>query len=199
MYTAYTYLWSGNTIDETRFFLEIQGMAKQVGPFYITGCYDNVCWYRMDGKYYARMKSSLTRKRVKTDRAFTKTMHNATLLGQASKSASYLYKQLPKDERKHSYYRELTGKALLLLREGKTNEEVIVILNGSSSHCKKETSTKKSFADELLKRVFDSVLPDNDIDSSFSYVSERKQQPKKPAKANDPPILIDVHAIPGES
>jgi hypothetical protein len=37
-------------------------MAKQIGDIKITGTYDNVTYYKMDGEYYARSKSSLTGK-----------------------------------------------------------------------------------------------------------------------------------------
>jgi hypothetical protein len=37
-------------------------MAKQVDDIKITGTYDDVTNYKMDGQYYARMKSSLTGK-----------------------------------------------------------------------------------------------------------------------------------------
>lgn len=51
----------------------------------------------MDGKYYVRAKSSLTRKRGRKDPAFKKTMHNAAILANASKIASALYKELKAD------------------------------------------------------------------------------------------------------
>lgn len=32
-------------------------MAKQRGPHYITGTYNGICFYRMDGRYYAGGKA----------------------------------------------------------------------------------------------------------------------------------------------
>src|ERR1019366_6875840 len=99
-------------------------MAKQVGDIKIIGCIDNIQFYKMDGKYYARMKSSLTGKRVKQDKAFALTMVYASMLGMASKIASSVYRLIPKKTREHRYFRKLTGKANRLLKEGISVQEV---------------------------------------------------------------------------
>jgi hypothetical protein len=38
-------------------------MAKQAGAIFIEGSFDDLCFYRMDGKYYVRMKAPLVPKR----------------------------------------------------------------------------------------------------------------------------------------
>lgn len=93
-------------------------MAKQVGPVFITGTIGDICFYRMDGVYYARMKSSLNSKRVKKDPKFRRTMEYAGLMGQASKIAAGVYRLLPEDKRKHTLYRAMTGQALRMLKDG---------------------------------------------------------------------------------
>lgn len=93
-------------------------MAKQIGPVFITGTISDICFYKMDGQYYARMKSSLSGKRVKKDPKFRRTMEYATLMAQASKIASGIYRLLPAEERKHALYRKMTGQALRMLKEG---------------------------------------------------------------------------------
>lgn len=93
-------------------------MAKQVGPVFITGTIGDICFYKMDGEYYARMKSSLTGKRVKKDRKFRRTMEYAGLMGQASKIAAGVYRLLPEDKRKHTLYRVMTGQVLRMLKDG---------------------------------------------------------------------------------
>jgi hypothetical protein len=98
-------------------------MAKQEGPFFITGTIGPVCFYRLYEEYYARTKSSLDRTRVKSDPSFAKTMVYAGLLKEASVLASSLYRNLDKDKRKHALYRQLTGKAIRLLKEGKSIAE----------------------------------------------------------------------------
>ncbi len=104
-------------------------MPKQCGPIQITGTIDNVCFYKMDGVYYARMKSSLTRKRVLKSAAFRRTRAHAATLGEASKIASRIYRLIPKAQRKHTLYREMTGKAIYLLREGKDKKVVFQSLS----------------------------------------------------------------------
>ncbi|MCF6405666.1 hypothetical protein L3C95_22365 [Chitinophaga filiformis] len=104
-------------------------MAKIVGsvpPF--IGTRDNVTIYLMNGEYIARTKSSLTGKRVKKDPIFARTMEWAGRLKQAARIASFVYKQMPVDERVYKQYREITGKAMTLLKEGFDTEDVITML-----------------------------------------------------------------------
>lgn len=93
-------------------------MPKQKGPVYYTGTRGDACFYKMDGQYYVRRKSTLSGKRVKRDKAFTLTRVYADLLGQASRLAAAVYRCLPREERKHAQYRTMTGEALKMLKEG---------------------------------------------------------------------------------
>ncbi len=93
-------------------------MAKQSGPVYITGTYNGICFYKMNGAYYARQKSSLSGKRVKKDKAFTLTMVYAGIFGQASEIAGEVYRSLDGKQRKHALYRAMTSRANKLLKEG---------------------------------------------------------------------------------
>lgn len=99
-------------------------MAKQHGPLFITGTVSGICFYQMDGKYYARRKSSLSRKRVKRDPAFARTMAYANLMGRASRLAAEVYRELPRAQREHALYRAMTGQALKLLKQG-VNEAAV--------------------------------------------------------------------------
>ena len=58
------------------------GMAKQMGALQIRGTVGGICFYKMEGMYYARTKSSLSGERVKTDPAFEETMRYAKQMGQ---------------------------------------------------------------------------------------------------------------------
>ena len=99
-------------------------MSKQCGPVYITGTVKGICYYRMNGKYYARRKSTLSRKRVKKDRAFALTRKYAELLGAASSIAAQVYRLLPKAQKQLSLYRAMTGMAMGMLKQGVSEEEV---------------------------------------------------------------------------
>lgn len=155
-------------------------MAKQLGPYFITGSYYNLCFYEMQGRYFLRMKSSLSRKRVKSDPAFAKTMFYANLLGNAAKIASIVHRSLPKDKKEKGLYRKLTGKAMQWLKEGFDVEQVIILLRefvAPQPIPKKETATDKeptanryAFADAVIAGL--AIEPCEDeaiIINSFCY------------------------------
>src|ERR1035437_4277598 len=136
-------------------------MAKQLGPKFIKRqCSCNLQFYYMEGKYYVRKKSSLTGKRVKKDKKFRLTMLYAGILAQASKIASSVYRQIPKEERKHPYFRTLTGMAQKLLRKGVSAEEVYQQLYDQTFPPKPELmlveqpKSQSNFAEEVLKHIF---------------------------------------------
>lgn len=93
-------------------------MSKQRGPVYFTGTVDGICYYKMNGKYYARRKSTLSRKRVRRDPAFARTRRNAELLGQASRVAAGIYRLLPRAQKKLDLYRAMTGQAMAMFKKG---------------------------------------------------------------------------------
>ncbi len=137
-------------------------MAKQIGPIKLRGCYGNICFYKMDGEYYARQKSSLDRKRVKRDPAFRETMRYSGIFGRASKLASAVYKTLLQEEKASGLFKSLTGRAMQLLSGGKTEKEVLEVLQAPKVEIspapavakKKNSTSKDSFADEVLLLVF---------------------------------------------
>jgi hypothetical protein len=127
----------------------------------------------MEGKYYVRKKSSLTGKRVKKDKKFRLTMLYAGILAQASKIASSVYRQIPKEERKHPYFRTLTGMAQKLLRKGVLAEEVYEQLYQHTFPPKpvlkvvEQPTTQSNFAEEVLKRIFSVPGKEQEIKKSI--------------------------------
>lgn len=103
-------------------------MAKQAGPVYLTGTVGMVCFYKMQGKYYARLKSSLTGRRVKKDPAFRRTMENANILGEASRIASAVYRSVAPEEKNRQLYRTMTGMAIRLLKQNISPIRALAIL-----------------------------------------------------------------------
>lgn len=134
-------------------------MAQQDGPLYITGTIDNLCFYEMEGKYYVRIKSSLTGQRVKRDPAFRRTRENADLLGKASRLASGVYRRLPAEQRKRSCYRQMTGKALRLLHSGKPVEEVLTYLEQEFLGMKDEVISSTAVPPSPAKPRLKIILP----------------------------------------
>jgi hypothetical protein len=100
-------------------------MAKWVGegkpPF--TGTVDCVTVYQLpDQKWYVRMRSSITAKRIKKDKVFAGFRRSSVRMKDASPIASKVYAQLPVKEFK--LFREMTGKALLGLKAGLSVAEI---------------------------------------------------------------------------
>jgi hypothetical protein len=101
-------------------------MAKQAGPLYLLGTIDDITFYKMEGQYFARKKSSLNKKRFRTDPHFKRSRVAAGRFGEASKLASTIYWQLPKEARGKGVVNRITGQVGRLLKEGKSKEEVIL-------------------------------------------------------------------------
>ncbi|NII28108.1 hypothetical protein HB364_23700 [Pseudoflavitalea sp. X16] len=98
-------------------------MAKQLGPIFLECTFDDLTFYKMDGKYYARKKSRLTREKVLKHPAFENTRFYAGQLACASQIASSIYKELPLYWRQFWMYRSFTGEALTMLNTGYTAQD----------------------------------------------------------------------------
>ena len=141
-------------------------MAKQAGPFFITGTIDQICFYRMDGSYYARAKSSLDGKRVKKDPAFRETMRYAELMGKASSIASIAYRDLPDKQKVKGLFRKLVAQAIRLLKENKTAKEIVELLKPNKVkkitvpgvRKKERTVENVLFAEKILSGLFGEVI-----------------------------------------
>jgi hypothetical protein len=103
-------------------------MAKQIGAIKIVGTIADITFYRLEGQYYARLKSSLTGKRVKKDPRFKRTMESAYRLGRGSQLASKVYRSLPKAEQVYALYKELKSIAVKALKEGHSEMKVVELL-----------------------------------------------------------------------
>jgi hypothetical protein len=143
-------------------------MAKQAGDIKLTGCIHNLQFYKMDGKYYVRKKSSLTGRRVKTDKAFTLTMAYADLLKMASPIASKVYLQMPKNERDNKYRQKLVGLAMQMIKQGMPVEEIYEYLYDQTFPAPKhieivseqKVAASITFAEAILKRIFLNGIPE---------------------------------------
>jgi hypothetical protein len=101
-------------------------MARQAGPIKIEGTIGNLCFYRMDGAFYVRQKSSLSRKRVLRDPEFARSRVAAGRFGVAVKLASSVYRRLPKVEKGHGVIGRLTAIANKLLCAGLDRETALL-------------------------------------------------------------------------
>ena len=103
-------------------------MAKQTGAIIIEGTIDDITFYKMDGKGYARSKSSLKGARVKQDPRFRRTMQSAHRFGRGNQLASKVYRSLPREEQVYGLFQELKRIAVLALKEGKMEAAVVELL-----------------------------------------------------------------------
>src|SRR5215467_11920989 len=100
-------------------------MARQAGKIKIEGrTFGRLVFYKMNGEYYVRTKSTLSSKRVKKDPRFQSTMRSAGILGRASKVGSAVYKALPKEKRLFWMYRAFTGEAMMMMKQGMMEAEI---------------------------------------------------------------------------
>ena len=94
----------------------------------LKGTMQEYTFYQMDGKDIVRKKTSLDKKRVKTDPAFANSRKSSTVFGKAAAIAREVYQALPIEKRKHGLIGKLTGIANKLLHEGKSEFEVKELL-----------------------------------------------------------------------
>lgn len=93
-------------------------MAKQSGVIKITGTIGNITFYKMNGEYYARSKSSLSGKRVKKDPNYERFRTYSGRMACASQTAGSIYRSLRKADREVSLYRKMVSEGLRLLKAG---------------------------------------------------------------------------------
>ncbi len=89
----------------------------------ITGTVGNLTFYESGGKYYVRLKSSLSGDRVRKDPAFKRTMANAAIFGQAARISAEVYRLLPEKKKKNGMHQVITARAIRLLRDEKLEPE----------------------------------------------------------------------------
>jgi hypothetical protein len=153
-------------------------MAKWVlsTPPPFTGTKHGVTVYQLpDGKWYVRMKSSITGERIKVDPVFKAFRKSSGRMREASPIASFVYQQL--EVKSYPLYREMTGKAMLWLKEGIPAAVVQDRLIREYLHPEKPcTSIKKLPSRPMPRKMYRltgrrtiSVLPERD----YIVTSER--------------------------
>lgn len=98
-------------------------MAQQCGPLFFECTWDDLTFYKMEGRYFLRKKSRLTREKVLKHPVFAKTRFYADRLVTASKIASSIYSDLPINWRQFWMFRDFTGEAMTMLNKDATPQE----------------------------------------------------------------------------
>lgn len=88
----------------------------------------DLTYYQLHGKYYLRMKSSLTGKKFWKGKAFEGSRRSCLRFGDGNKLASKLYRKIDPRKREYELFCFLRKRAILLLKEGKTLMEVEEVL-----------------------------------------------------------------------
>jgi hypothetical protein len=127
-------------------------MAKQVGDIKIVGTVDDICYYRMEGGYYARRKSSLTSKRFWRAKAFSGSRRSCGILGRASSLASRLYRALPKESKSRTLFQQLTGRIKLQFIAGWDEVRIEEWFRGMYFPEARKPSTKNSNTQKHKRR-----------------------------------------------
>ena len=127
-------------------------MAKWVlsTPPPFTGTKHGVTVYQLpDEKWYVRMKSSITGERIKKDPVFKDFRKSSVRMKDASPIASAVYQQL--HVKYYPLYREMTGKALLWLKEGVS---VAVITERLTKEYLQPRTIKKLPPRPVLRKIY---------------------------------------------
>ena len=177
--------WEIGTGQRDKYILnnkELQIMAKQCGDRKIIGTIGNITFYKMGDEWYARMKSSLTGKRFWKDKAFEGSRRSSARLAAGSKLASDIYRTLPEVKRCYALYRALKSLAIRLLKDGYSQETVVVVLDQELRKVvkrrtrvrRKRTVQKKSVFVVLPRegvRRAGTLCPEGRFDSTQAVVS----------------------------
>lgn len=101
--------------------------VKQSGKIRFTGTFpfEHLTLYRMNGQFYARKKSRLTGKRFQNDAAFEGSRRSSDRFKRGNELASQVYQSLPEEQRVYKLFCRLKREAILWLKQGKTEEEVV--------------------------------------------------------------------------
>jgi hypothetical protein len=103
-------------------------MAKQAGDYFIEGTFDDLTFYKMCGRYYVRMKTSLTGKRFWKDKAFEGSRKSCSRFGEGNTLASTVFQLVREENRTNRLFPFLRTRSIALLKEGKAAEEVVCLL-----------------------------------------------------------------------
>lgn len=110
---------------------------------FLVGTYDDITFYKMEGNYYARMKSSLTGKKFRTHSAFAGSRRSCNRFGRGNKLASMVYKEIPEEERKYEVFCRMKSAAIAMLKAGKEESDVIEGLRALKPVIKPKKPNKK--------------------------------------------------------
>jgi len=109
--------------------LKLFAMAKQTGPILFEGTISNITGYQLNGKYFLKQKSAISKRRFKRDPRLANTRRNAAWFGQAVEYAKRVYYELSIDQRdQRKVWYPLRNRAQQLVRKGMGADEILRLL-----------------------------------------------------------------------
>ena len=103
-------------------------MAKQAGDFKLVGTFDDLCYYKFNGKYCVRRKSSLTSKQFWKAKVFEGSRKSCKRFGEGNSLASKLYRSLDEEKRIYKLFCFLKKRAIALLKQGNSLQQTETVL-----------------------------------------------------------------------
>ena len=110
---------------------------------FIKGTYDDITFYKMKGKYYARKKSSLTGNKFRRHKAFAGSRRSCGRFGRGNQLASMVYNEIAEKERQYDLYCRMKREAIAMLKAVKTEAEVIEWLRRLKPKTEAESNVSK--------------------------------------------------------
>ncbi|MDR6341905.1 hypothetical protein HNQ91_004982 [Filimonas zeae] len=118
-------------------------MAIFTGEPPFVGTRGGITIYRCGGQWRVRRCNRLCTKRVKTSAEFAGLRRYAHWLAIAAPLAAEVYRTLP-DCRKRSHYQRLAGKAIQYVKDGKSSEDVMLLLLDEAAVIGRELQPEKA-------------------------------------------------------
>ncbi len=103
-------------------------MAYVLGPIRFTGTIGDATFYKMQGEYHVRTKSSLTGKKFWKHPAFAGSRDSCKRFALGNKLASGVYRSLPKQQQHYALFCQLKTMAIHCLKLQWTTEQTILHL-----------------------------------------------------------------------
>lgn len=174
-------------------------MAKLPGDIDFTGTIDGLTIYKMYGSYFVRTKSSLTGKRFWKDKAFEGSRKSSGQLAKASTLTSGFYRTYPAEHKRKGLFNEMTGKVKLWMKEGKTEGEMLLLLQEhypvkqkKIKKEKKQVKKKNPATAKKKQKLF--IIP---IEKQI-LLTDRKRKAKK-QYGSGPPGVRTVNFVTAQS
>ncbi len=128
-------------------------MAYQEGIIQFRGTDLSITYYRMNGQYHVRAKSSLTGKKFWKHPCFENSRRSCRRFATGNKLASKVYRSLPNEKRQYALFCILKSLAIEAIKQGVEEEDIIQQLQ------QRALQPLHNICKRPLKKKFKKVFP----------------------------------------